>query len=137
MGATIRTVDYYYTTVFDQPGEGCKLLTKLASAEVNLLAFTAIPIGPDRTQLVLFPENTEYLIRAAEESDFTLVGPQKAFLVQGDDQLGVLIDIHRALYEAAINVYSSSGVSDGRNGYGYIIHVKPEDFDEASRALGL
>jgi hypothetical protein len=137
MGATIRTVDYYYTTVFDRPGEGCKLLAKLAAAEVNLLAFTAIPIGSERTQLVLFPENVDMLIRAAEESVFTLVGPQKAFLVQGDDQLGALIDIHRTLYDASINVYSSSGVSDGRGGYGYIIHVKPEDFEEASRALGL
>jgi hypothetical protein len=137
MGANIRCVEYYYTTVFDRPGEGCKLLTKLASAEVNLLAFTAIPIGPERTQLVLFPEHVELLIRAAEESDFTLVGPQKAFLVQGDDQLAELIEIHRRLYDASINVYSSSGVSDGRDGYGYIIHVKPEDFDEAATALGL
>ena len=137
MGATIRTVDYYYTTVFDQPGEGCKLLTKLAAADVNLLAFTAIPIGPERTQLVLFPENVDLLIRAAAESVFTLVGPQKAFLVQGDDQLGALINIHRILYDASINVYSSSGVSDGRGGYGYIIHVKPEDFEKASRTLGL
>ena len=38
----IRRVEYYYTTVEDQPGEAYKLLSRLASLGVNLLAFTAV-----------------------------------------------------------------------------------------------
>ena len=55
MGAHVYSVDYYYTTVEDKPGQGCKFLKMLASEEVNLLAFNAFPIGRNRTQLVIYP----------------------------------------------------------------------------------
>ena len=45
MAYRIRRVEYYYTTVEDQPGEAYKLLSRLASLGVNLLAFTAV-LGP-------------------------------------------------------------------------------------------
>ena len=57
MAASIYSVDYYYTTVEDQPGMGCTFLKTLASEEVNLLAFNAFPVGRDRTQLVIYPLN--------------------------------------------------------------------------------
>ena len=65
-----------------------------------------------------------------------LVGPHCAFLVQGDDRLGAFVDIHRRLAEASINVFSATGVSDGRGGYGYLIYVGPEDFGPAAELLG-
>ena len=43
MAFTIRRVDYFYTTVKDQPGEAYSLLTLLEGVGVNLMAFTAIP----------------------------------------------------------------------------------------------
>jgi hypothetical protein len=42
----VRRVDYFSTTVKDQPGEAYQLLTTLADLGINLLAFTAVPIGP-------------------------------------------------------------------------------------------
>ena len=45
-------------------------------------------------------------------SDIVLVGPHRAFLVQGDDHLGALAEIHRRLFEGNINVYASSGVTE-------------------------
>ena len=57
MSATIYSVDYYYATVEDRPGQGCRFLEMLASEEVNLLAFNAFPVGRDRTQLVIYPLN--------------------------------------------------------------------------------
>jgi hypothetical protein len=137
MAAKIRRVDYFYATVRDQPGEAYKLLSRLAAAEVNLLAFSAVPIGVETTQLVLFPENVDLLARAAEKAGVVLAGPQRAFLIQGDDELGVLADIHRKLYEANINVYASNGVTDGGKGYGYVLYVRPEDFDNAANVLGV
>ncbi|NIO00801.1 MAG: hypothetical protein GTO42_01465 [Candidatus Latescibacteria bacterium] len=135
MSAKIRSVEYFYTTVYDRPGEGCRILNSLAEGGVNLLAFTAVPVGPERTQIVLFPDNVDKLVRLAEDSDFVLTGPHRAFLVQGDDRLGALVEIHRKLCDENINVYSSSGVTDGKGGYGYIMHVKPEDYDNAARVL--
>jgi len=137
MSATVRAVDYFYVMVKDRPGEAYCLLSQLAAAEVNLLAFSAIPMGPEHTQLVLFPESTERLARAAEKTGLVLTGPERAFLVQGDDRLGALADIHLKLLEAQINVYASSGVTDGRGGFGYIMYVKPHDHSSAAQVLGV
>jgi hypothetical protein len=137
MDAQIRVVEYFYTMVHDQPGEACRLLSQLASEEVNLLAFSAIPIGPDHTQLVIYPESVERLARAAENAGYTLTGPQRAVLIQGDDRLGALVGYLQTLYDAKINVSSSSGVTDGKGGYGYIIHLRAEDVDRAAEALGI
>jgi predicted amino acid-binding ACT domain protein len=137
MTATIRGVDYYYVTVKDQPGEAARFLTHLAEAKVHLLAFSAFPIGPGVVQFALFPESLEGLERTAAKHGFAVTGPQRAFLIQGEDHLGALLDIHRKLQEAAINVFASSGVTDGRGGFGYIIYLRPEDQPRASGALGV
>ena len=137
MGASLRRVEYFYCTVRDRPGEAYRLLKKLAEEDVNLLAFNAVPTGPEITQLVIFPENVESLARVAEKAHLTLTGPHRAFLIQGDDQLGAIMEIHRKLFDANINVYASNGVTDGRGGYGYIIYVRPEDYEEAARVLGV
>ncbi len=136
MAARIRTVEFFYTTVRDQPGEACRLLAELASAEVNLLAFSVVPAGAGHTQLWLFPENVVGLARAAEKGGFDLTGPRRAFLIQGDDQLGALVEIHQKLCDANINVDASSGVTDGRGGYGYVLYVQRNKFDEAAVLLG-
>ncbi len=137
MTATIRGVDYYYVTVKDQPGEASRFLTHLAEAKVHLLAFSAFPIGPGVVQFALFPESLEGLERTAAKHGFSVTGPQQAFLIQGEDHLGALLDIHRKLQEASINVYASSGVTDGRGGFGYIIYLRPEDQRKAANALGV
>lgn len=136
MNVTVRGVDYFYVMVKDTPGEAYGLLSALAALEVNLLAFNAIPMGPEHTQLVLFPESSERLTSAAKQAGLLLTGPEHAFLVQGDDRLGALADIHLRLFDAQINVYASSGVADGRGGYGYIMYVRPEDFHKAVLVLG-
>jgi hypothetical protein len=137
MSARIQSVDYYYTTVPDKPGEATSILHELAGASVNLLAFSLVPIGAESTQLVLFPESVEALARAAEKSGFMLSGPQRAILVQGDDELGALIDVHKKLGDANINVYASSGVTDGKGSFGYVLYVRSEKMDDATRVLGI
>ena len=67
MAFKIRRVDYFYTTVKDQPGEAYRLLSQLADLGVNLLALTAVPIGPLHTQLTIFPEDTPMLAVATRE----------------------------------------------------------------------
>jgi hypothetical protein len=135
MTVAIRRAAYFYTTVPDRPGEAYRLLSDLAGLQVELVAFTAVPVGPFRTQLALFPADEVLLRRAAEKSGLELDGPHWALLVQGDDEIGVLAPIHERLYLANVNVYAASGVSDGRGGFGYVIYVRPEQFEQAAKAL--
>ncbi|HSB29616.1 MAG TPA: hypothetical protein VLE19_17245 [Pyrinomonadaceae bacterium] len=137
MAFSIRRVDYFYATVKDEPGEAYKLLSLLASLGINLLAVTAIPYGPMNTQLTLFPEDTGKLRSEALKAGLKLEGPQPAILIQGDDKLGALVEVHMKLYDANVNVYASSGVSNGKGSYGYIIYVRPDDFQRAVTALGV
>lgn len=137
MPFTIQRVEYYFTTVKDQPGEAYKILNMLAGMGVNQLAFSAIPVGPNTTQLAIFPEDPAKFTSEARLAGMILDGPHHALLVQGDDELGLLAGIHQRLYEADINVYASSGVTDGRGSYGYLIYVKEEDFERAAATLKL
>lgn len=135
MATSIRAVEYFYATVKDQPGQACRFLSEMATAGVNLHAFNIVPVGLAQTQLIMFPEDSEQLRLAAESRKLEVTGPQRAFLIQGDDELGALMGIHCQLAEAKINVYASSGVTDGRGGYGYIVYVRGEDFDRAREIL--
>ena len=137
MPTKIQRVEYYYTTVRDQPGEAYKLLNMLAGVGINQLAFSAIPIGPNSTQLAIFPEDPQKFIHEAKASGMALDGPHHALLIQGDDELGTLADIHHKLYEAGINVFSSSGVTDGKGSFGYLIYIRGEDFERAATTLGV
>lgn len=137
MSFKIRRVDYFYTTIKDQSGEAYKLLSQLAELGINLLAFSGVPMGPMRTQLTLFPEDTLKMKNAADKAGLALDGPHPALLVQGDDELGALAGIHMKLYEANVNVYASSGISDGKGSYGYVIYVRPDEYGAAAKALGV
>jgi hypothetical protein len=55
--------------------------------------------------------------------------------VNGDDELGALAEIREKLYEANVNVYASTGVTDGEGSYGYVMYVKGNEIDRAVRAL--
>ena len=135
MATKIRRVDYFYTTIKDQPGEAYKVLSDLEQLGINLLAITAIPIGPDKTQLTIFPEESIMLTDEAKKAGMKLDGPHQAILVQGDDELGALASIHMKLYKANVNVYASSGIANGKGGYGYILYIRPNQYDLATKAL--
>ncbi len=135
MAHKIRGVHYYYATVKDEPGEGYRLLSVLADVGINLLAFTAVPVGPERTQFAIFPSDPPKLEAEAKRAGIGLDGPHPAILVQGDDELGALAGIHQRLYTARINVYASSGVADGQGSYGYLLYVRPDDYERAVKTL--
>ena len=48
MSNTIRRVEYYYANVRDDLGAAYRFLHELAGRGVNLLAFTAVPRGPEQ-----------------------------------------------------------------------------------------
>ncbi len=135
--SAVRSVEYYYCTVQDRPGQAAELLQLLHDAGVDLLAFGILPTGPTHTQLTIFPESPNQLEQAAKRANIELIGPQHALLVQGDNELGALVDMHRILADADINVYAANGVTDGSKGFGYVVYVRPEDFKHAASLLGV
>ena len=137
MPIAISRVSYFTTTVRDQPGEAYGTLQRLADLGINLVAFTAAPVGPISTQLTLFPEDAPLMAETARKAGMLLYGPHPALLVQGDDKLGTLATIHQSLYAAKVNVYASSGVTDGKGSFGYVVYIRPEQFDQACKALGV
>ena len=137
MAFTIRGVEYYYANVRDDLGAAYRVLAQLAELGVNLLAFTAVPSGPNVAQFALFPDDPNKLIAQARSAGLRLDGPYHALLVQGDDELGALAEVHERLVNAGLDIFASSGVSDGRGAFGYLVHVREDQFEKAVRALGL
>jgi hypothetical protein len=135
MAYSIRRVDYFYTTIEDEPGEAYDLLIQLARLGINMLAFNGMPLGPDRVQLAMFPEDPHRLVDAAKKAGFALDGPHRAILVQGDDELGALAGIHAKLRDANVDVFASTAVTDGRGAYGYLLYVRPDEYERATVAL--
>jgi hypothetical protein len=135
MTFSVRTVEYFYTRIEEEPGRAYDLLARLASEEINLLAFSAVPFGPNHLELTIFPDRSRDFLRVAEKLGWTLIGPQHACLIQGDDHLGALAEIHSRLLDTGVNIYASTGVTDGEGHYGYVIYVKEEDHQAAAKAL--
>lgn len=102
-------------------GEAYKFLSTLSKAEINLLAFTAIPVRPMRTQLSIFLEDSSKFIVQAKNAGINIDAPYSAILIQGDDQLGAFAEVHYKSYEANVNVYACTGVTDGKRTFGYLL----------------
>jgi hypothetical protein len=132
---SVRTLEYFYIRVEDKPERAYELLAKLASEEVSMLAFSAVPYGNNRVELTIFPDRSASLLRAAEKFGWTLSGPQHACLIQGDDRLGALAEIQKKLIDAGVSIYASSGITDGGGHFGYVIYFKEGDSEAAAHAL--
>jgi len=135
MEFSVRPIQYFYVNTHDEVGAAYRLLAALAGRGVNLLAFTAVPSGGERAQFALFPENPSQFTAEARAAQIEFEGPHNALLVQGDDGLGRLAGVHERLFKAGVDVYASSGVSDGRGFFGYVVYVREDQFTNAVAAL--
>lgn len=135
MADTVRGVEYYYATVPDAPGEGQRILSALKDDGVNLLAFLGFPLGGGRSQIDLVPEDSEALREAARRAGVTLSEAKRAFLIQGDDRVGVVADTIGKLAEANVNVTAAAATGAGAGRYGMILWVSPADYEKAADAL--
>ena len=137
MAFSIRPSEYFYINARDEVGAAYRVLSALAQRGVNLLAFTAVPSGEDRAQFAVFPEDPAQFMAEARAVQMDIEGPHHALLVQGDDELGGFARVHERLFKAGVDVYASSGVSDGRGSFGYVVYVREDRFDRAVEALEL
>lgn len=136
MADVVKSIEYYYTVVPDRPGAGAKVLNALKAARVNLLAFTGFPCSAGRAQLDFVPSNQRTFRAATLKAGIKLEGPKTAFLIQGQDRVGVIADIANKLAEAHINVTALDAVAVGRRRYGAILWVKSRNVSRAAKILG-
>jgi len=134
---TIKRANYYHTIVEDKHGKGYWLLEHFRQKGVNLKAFVAFPLGGGKSQLDFVVEDVELLRQAALEAGIELTGPKRAFIAQGDDEVGAIVDLHRKLTAAEINIHAGSGLSGGAGTFCYLFWVKSDDYEKAARALGI
>jgi hypothetical protein len=136
MADSIRSVEYYYVTVPDAPGEGQRILSALQERGVNLLAYLGFPVGGGRSQIDLVPEDPDGLNDVAEQLGTALSEAKRAFLVQGDDRVGAVADTTAKLAAAGINVTAAAATAAGSGRYGMILWVAAADYERAADVLG-
>jgi hypothetical protein len=135
MSTSVRKVDYFYVTLSDTPGQGATILSELAAAGVNLLAFSGFPSGR-RAQLDLVPADPARLKAAARKLKLKLSAKKSGFIVDGDDRLGAMAGILDALATARINVTAMDAVATGDGRFGAIFWVKPQAVAKTAKLLG-
>jgi hypothetical protein len=135
MADEIRRVDYFYIDIANKPGEGARALATLRDAGVNLVAFSGFPQGR-RAQLDFVPENAAAFRQVAKKAGWKLTGPKKAFLIAGEDRIGVVAEVLDKLAGAKLNVIAVDALCAGAGRYGAILWVAPADVAKAAKLLG-
>ena len=131
-----KKVDYYNIIVQGHIAEGSKLLTTIANAGVDFLAYKAITLGHNRTQFTLFAIDSSKLTAGAMKAGLKLDGPYSAVIITDDEKPGALAEIYNKLSQAGIQVKESTGIAHINGGYGVVLYLKQEDCDKVMTILG-
>ncbi len=134
MADTIRLVDYFYIEAADKPGEGARILQYLKEVGVNLVALHAFPAGRE-TQVDFVPASAEAFKAAAKAAKWKVVGPKKAFIIEGEDRVGALVDYFAKLGDAKINITAVDALAAGAGRFGAVLWVKPRDVKRVAKIL--
>lgn len=135
MATTVRKVGYFYVAAADTPGEGDKVLTALRDSGVNLLAFHAFPTGRGKSQLDFVPADERALQDAARKAKLELSARKEAFMIEGDDRPGALVEVLHKVGQAGVNVTAADALKVGAR-FGALLWVKEADVAKAAKALG-
>jgi len=135
MADHVQRVEYFYVRVPNRAGEGARYLTALGEAGLNLLAFSGFPEGRG-SQLDFVPVDPAAFRAFAKRSKWKVTGPKRAFLLSGDDRVGVIGQVHAQLAAAKVNVTAIDAVCAGAGRYGAILWVAGRDYNKAATRLG-
>ncbi|MDQ7820752.1 MAG: hypothetical protein RB150_09405 [Armatimonadota bacterium] len=136
MADRVRQVEYFYVMVPDRPGESFRVLSALRDAGVLLLAYHAFPTGGGQAQIDLVPADVGRFRQAARDAGLSLVGPKKAFFIEGEDRVGAAAEHTGKLAGVGINIVAATALGAGAGRYGMIIWVAQQDVARAAAALG-
>lgn len=130
-----QKVSYFAMQIPNRAGEAGRILSGLAKAGVNLLAFTGFPHG-SRSQVDFIPANPVTFLAVARGMKLKMRGKKTGFLIRGSDQRGAVAKVMSKLARAKINVTAVDAVCAGAGRFGAILWVKQKDVNRAARALG-
>lgn len=130
-----QKVSYFAMQVPNRVGEAGRILSGLAKAGINLLAFTGFPHGR-RSQLDFIPANPVTFLAVARGMKLRLRSKKIGFLIRGKDRRGAIASIMSKLAVAKINVTAVDAVGVGGGRFGAILWVNQKDINRAARALG-
>lgn len=132
----VRVLEYFYVMTSDKPGEGARALGYLRDAGVNLIALHAFPAAR-KSQVVFVPSDPAMFRAAAKTAKWKIVGPKKAFVIEGDERVGALVEYATKLGDAKVNITAADAITAGMGRFGAIIWVKARDIKRAAKALGV
>ena len=136
MADQIRKASYCYVKVPNRAGQGAQVLTALADAGVNLIAYSGFPAGGGKAQLDFVADDVGPIRRIAQRLGLRVSPTKKCFVIRGDDKIGAVQRQIAKLARAGINVTAADAVTSGNRRYGMLLWVKPKDYARAARALG-
>lgn len=135
MREQVMRIEYVALTIPDKPGEGAKITSELRKRSINLLALHAFPTTGGKAQFDIVPENMDAFLKTAKEMGWKTGEKKAAFLIQGDDRIGAMAEIHGRLAETGISIVAATSITAGNGRYGCLLWVKPADVAKAARAL--
>lgn len=133
MGHTIRQVTAVLMQVEDRVGVLHEVLCVLRDAGVNMLAIASQ--RRQGTALMAIPDDLNAVRELAARQGVRLQTRQ-VFLIEGDDRVGALCDITKALADADISIEDVAALSAARR-YAAVLTFADADLEAAAKALGL
>ena len=135
MAYRVRKVNYCKMTVSSRAGQAEKVLGAIKEAGIDMYAFSGFPTKAGKSQIDLISDESAAIRRLAKKSNWRLSKTKKAFLVQGNDQIGAIHKIFKKLADEKIDVTAADAVAAGVGRYGMILWVKPKVYNRAARVL--
>ena len=135
MADRVRKINYCYLTVTGRAGHGARILGELKDAGADLLAFSGFPVKGGKAQLDLVAQDTALVRRVARKNGWRLSETKKAFLIQGNDEVGAVHRHIQKLADQRINVTAAAAMAAGKGRYGMLLWVKPKDYARAAGVL--
>jgi len=135
MAYRVRKVNYSKLMVPSRAGQGETILSSIREAGINMQAFSGFPVGGGKAQVDLVSDDMVSIRRLAKKEGWRLSVTKKAFLVQGNDEVGAIHKLIKKLADVKINIIAANAVAAGASRYGMIMWVKPKDYRRATRVL--
>jgi hypothetical protein len=129
----VKRITVVCVEIEDQPGSLQTLLSKIASANVDLLCFAAFSAGGGRGRVYLCGKDPEALESCVQTTDIK-TSAAAGFIIGGGDEVGAAGRALKGLADAGINgVAGAAMVCDGQ--YHMLLIVEAAAGDAAEKAL--
>jgi|LSQX01.1.fsa_nt_gb hypothetical protein len=133
MGHTIRQVTAAVIQVTDEVGVLHRVLCVLRDAGVNMLAIASQ--RRQGTALMAIPEDVD-TVRSLAAQQGVHLQTRQVFLIEGDDRVGALCEITKAIADAGISIEDVAALSASHR-YAAVITFADADLEAAATIFGL